>query len=116
MVSFEPVSYLQRFTSEEHLPFAILSDPERRAYRAFGLQEGTVGRIFGPATLWAYVSGILRGRWPRVPRSDDRQFRQLGGDVIINAGGKVVLLYRSKNPADRPAVGTLLDAIRRSVK
>ena len=113
MVSFEPLPHLQQFASEEHLPFTIFSDPERSAYRAFGLQEGGMQRIFGPATIWTYIGGLFRGRWPRVPRSE---IRQLGGDVVINAGGKIGLLYQSKDPADRPSVGTLLDAIRRSME
>lgn len=111
VVSFEPLEQLERYAREERLPFPVLSDPERVAYRAFGLAEASLGRLFSPGTVWVYARELLRGRWPRVRRA---KFRQLGGDVVIAADGKVALLHRSVHPADRPAVARLLDVARRS--
>jgi hypothetical protein len=110
-VSFEPLPLLLEFARREKLPFPVLSDPERKAYRAFGLQEGSARRIFGLPTIWTYLRGLFQGRWPRFPSAN---IRQLGGDILIDASGKVVLLHRSQSPADRPTVGMLLEAIRKS--
>ena len=110
-VSFESLPPLQEFTRREQLPFPVLSDPERKAYRAFGLQEGSAHRIFGLPTIWTYLRGLFQGRWPRLPSAN---IRQLGGDILIDASGKVALLYRSQSPADRPTVDMLLEAFRKS--
>lgn len=111
VVSFEPLEQLQRYALDERLPFPVLTDPERTAYRAFGLAEAPLRRLFDPATVWTYVLELLRGRWPRVRRAE---FKQLGGDVVIAADGKVALLHASAHPADRPAVARLLDVVRRA--
>jgi hypothetical protein len=113
VISFEPLEQLRNFADEESLPFLILSDTKCEAYRAFGLQEGPMHRLLGLATIRAYVQGLFQGRRPKMPRANTRQ---LGGDIVINASGKVVFLYKSKSPADRPVVGVLLDALRRSVR
>lgn len=113
VISFEPLEQLCQFAEEESLPFQILSDAKYEAYKAFGLQEGPMRRLFGLATLWAYVRGLFQGRWPRMPRANTRQ---LGGDAVIDAGGKVAFLYRSRDPSDRPAVRILLDAVRQSAQ
>jgi len=112
-VSFESLPPLQEFARREKLPFPVLSDPERKAYRAFGLQEGSAHRIFGLPTIWTYLRGFLQRRWPRLPSAD---IRQLGGDILIDAGGNIALLHRSQSPADRPGVGMLLEAIRKSIQ
>jgi len=112
-VSFEPLPHLQEFANRERLPFPVLSDPGRRAYQALGLQEGPSHRIFGLATIWTYVRSLFQGRWPRVPRAN---VLQLGGDVIIDANGIIAFLYKSRDPADRPPVAMLLDAVRRSIQ
>jgi len=36
----------------------------------------------------------------------------MGGDFIIDSMGIVRLAYRSKEPADRPGVGQLLDILK----
>jgi hypothetical protein len=112
-VSFEPLPLLQEFAKKEELPFPVLSDPERKAYRAFGLQEGSAHRIFGLPAIWTYLRGLLQGRWPRWPSAN---IRQLGGDILINTSGNIALLHRSHSPADRPGVGVLLKAIRKSIQ
>jgi hypothetical protein len=112
-VSFEPLPLLQEFARREKLPLPVSSDPERKAYRAFGLQEGSAHRLFGLPTIWTYLRGLFQGRWPRLPSAN---IRQLGGDILIDASGKVALLHRSHSPADRPTVGMLLETVRKSIK
>jgi hypothetical protein len=109
-VSFEPWPLLQEFARREKLPFPVLSDPERKAYRAFGLQEGSAHRIFGLPTIWTYLRGLFQGRLPRYPSAN---IRQLGGDILIDASGNIVLLHRSRSPADRPTAAQLLEALRK---
>jgi peroxiredoxin len=108
-VSFEGPSVIARFAERESLPYPILSDPERRAYRAFGLERGRTGQVWSLHALRTYARGLLNGRLPRLPRAD---IAQLGGDFVLDSQGKVVYEYRSEESADRPAIDTLLDAVR----
>lgn len=83
------------------LPFPLLSDPERDAYQAYGLNSGKLRRIFGPGTIWAYVKLLAAGQLYHFRRSD---FLQLGGNFVIDAAGVVRYEYRSAAPHDRPSV------------
>ncbi len=108
-VSFEEPAVIARFAERESLPYPILSDPERRAYRAFGLERGGKAQVWSPNAVRTYARGLLRGRLPHLPRAD---ITQLGGDFVLDSQGRVVYEYRSEESADRPAIDTLLDAVR----
>ncbi len=109
VVTFEPPSEAARFAQQARLPFTMLSDPDRRAYAAFGLRRGRWGQVWGWNTATAYLRGLLAGRWPRPPRGD---LGQLGGDFVLDREGRLVFAHCGRDPADRPAVGQLLAALR----
>lgn len=108
-VSFEESSVIARFAERESLPYPVLSDPERRVYRVFGLERGGMAQVWSPNALRTYLRAPLRGRLPRLPRAD---IAQLGGDFVLDARGRVVYEYRSEESADRPLIDDLLDAVR----
>ena len=108
-VSFEPPEQVRGFARVMGLPFPVLSDPDRAGYAAFGLTAGERGKVWSRQTAGAYLRGLAHGRLPHMPRGDTAQ---LGGDVILDAGGSVIYVYRSDTPADRPSVDDLLDAVR----
>ena len=87
------------------LPFPLLSDPDRDVYRAYGLRRGRLSQLLRPGTVLAYIKLLGRGRLYHFRRSD---LRQLGGDFVIDEGGKVQYQYRSAAPHDRPSVDQLL--------
>jgi len=91
------------------LPYPLLHDPDLAAYRALGLGRGTWWQVYGPATLWTYAKLLLRGRRLRRTEVDGSQ---LGGDVVIDADGRIVLAHASRTPTDRPPVAELLAAVR----
>ena len=39
---------------------------------------------------------------------------QLGGDFVLDAAGRLVHAFRSAEPTERPAIGELLEALRRA--
>ncbi|HSE05670.1 MAG TPA: hypothetical protein VLK35_16090 [Methylomirabilota bacterium] len=84
-------------------------DRGRVLYRAYGMERGHWAAIWGPATVWAYARLLVRGRRPRRPSGD---VSQLGGDVLVDPMGKVVLIHIGTGPADRPAIGVLLERVR----
>ena len=109
VVTFESPTEVTRFIAHEAIPFPVLSDVPRRAYAAFGLQRGRASKIWGWSTAKVYLRDLLGGHLPRLPHGD---LSQLGGDVVLDAGGRVLFLYRSENPTDRPSIETILAVIR----
>jgi peroxiredoxin len=112
VVSFEPPRQAARMARALGLPFPVLSDPDRRAYAAFGLRRGARERVWSWETAGAYLKGMTRGTLPRRPRGD---INQLGGDFVIAPDGRLAFAYRGDTPADRPSVDTLLAAVRDAV-
>lgn len=95
-------------------PFPILSDPDRRAYEAFGLLEGTpaqvlhdfpwkpddretVDRLFAPRK--GTERAVVDDPW------------QLPGEFVIAPGGRISLAHRYQFCEDYPPQGVLLGAI-----
>jgi peroxiredoxin len=113
VVSFEPPRQAARVARTLGLPYPVLSDPDRRAYRMFGLKQGQRERLWSTETAGAYLRGLLRGTLPRRPRGDTAQ---LGGDFVIDARGRIVFAHRGTSPADRPQVSALVDALREAVE
>ena len=109
VVSFEPPEQAERLARTLRLPYPVLSDPERRAYRAFGLTLGEQAQLWSWETAGAYLRGLTRGTLPRRPRGDTAQ---LGGDFVIDPVGRIVYAYRGATPADRPPFSDLLAALR----
>ena len=107
-VSFEPRERLFQLSRQMRLPFPLLSDPERDVYRAYGLERGRLSRIFTPATIWAYVRLLARGRLYHFRRSD---LWQLGGDLVVDGQGIVRFEHRGTAPHDRPSVERLLGVL-----
>ena len=109
VVSFADGSTLERYANDLRLQFPLLSDPERTAYVAYGLNKGGVWSIFGPKIIWQYVKLMSRGRRFRGIQADPLQ---LGGDFVIDGEGIVRFAHRSEDPADRPSADRLLEAVR----
>lgn len=94
-------------------PFPVVGDPDRKAYRAAGLEVGGWGIFLNWRALSRYLSLIFSGWIPRWPRSGEDVF-QLGGDFVLDARQQIVLAHRSEDPGDRPSMATLLEAIRQA--
>ena len=107
-VSFEPRARLLQLSRQMQLPFMLLSDPERDAYRAYGLRRGRLRHIFGPSALWTYLRLLSQGRRYHARRSD---LFQLGGDFVLDSRGVVRFEYSSVTPSDRPPVEKLLEVL-----
>src|SRR5262249_19260368 len=91
-------------------PFPVVGDPERIAYREFGLERTRWSTVFRPDVLARYTGWMLRGWIPRQP-SQGEDVLQLGGDFVLDEQQRVVYAYRSKEPTDRPKVQELLRVI-----
>ena len=110
VVTFERPEIAAGYKEETALRWPLLVDETRALYHAYGMTVGTPWQIWGPATLWAYAKLLWRGR-RMAPSTGDVD--QLGGDVLIDPSGRVVLHHVGDGPADRPEIDALLAAVRR---
>jgi AhpC/TSA antioxidant enzyme len=102
---------LAAFLREQPLPFPAVADPERTAYRAFGLERASWATLLRPGVVLRYLRLLFRGWRPR-PVREGEDVLQLGGDFVLDGEGRLVYAYRSAEPTDRPAVEALLQAVR----
>lgn len=111
VVSFVSPERLGRYLNIRPSPFRFFADPARAAYRAFGLKSATWLQILRPRVIARYFSLIFRGRMPHMAQED---VLQLGGDFVLDRAGRIVYEYRSQDPADRPSISDLLEAVRQA--
>ena len=115
LVTFTDPKRLVDYGEAHRFGFPILRDPERAAYRAFGLGRGSVRRVWGLRAARRYLE-VIRSDGVggvRLPAEDPLQ---LGGDFVIAPDGTVTFAFRSEGPDDRPSVDELVaavDSIRR---
>ena len=108
-ITFVATERLRGYLESSRWPFRVLADPELTAYRAFGLERAAWSQLFRPRVIARYLQLMIRGRVPHIARED---VRQLGGDFVLDREGRVVYAFRSEDPADRPDVDTLIEAVR----
>jgi peroxiredoxin len=110
VVSFAPPVMVAAFATELPLPFAVVSDPERKAYQAFTRGATNLRGFLKPGVIWHYLKLILRGWLPKGP-DKDADIWQLGGDFVIDADGRLRYAHASTDAADRPSNAELLAAL-----
>jgi peroxiredoxin len=108
LISFGSPDRARIWLDQTNVPFTLLLDPERKAYRAYGLEYSLL-RSWGLNVWQRYAELLLKGRkWRGIQGNSG----QLGGDVIVDSKGRIRLAYRSHDPTDRPDVQSLLAALR----
>jgi len=112
VVTFTPHAQLAGYQVRLGVPFALLSDPDRAAYQAYGLSRGSWWRVYGPRTLLRYAQLLRRGR--RLERITEDTL-QLGGDFVVGRDGRLTFAHRPIDPDDRPDVEDIVRAVRRDL-
>lgn len=111
VVMFTSPDRLDGYLARNDLPFPVLIDTDRAAYRAYGLGRASVGRAWGLRPALAYLRLLRRGRWRDLRRPTEDTL-QLGGDFVIGPDGTLVYGFWSAGPDDRPPVDELIAAAR----
>jgi hypothetical protein len=111
VVVFGAPAAVAAYQRDRLTPLAVLLDGDRAVYRAYGLGRGSVWRVWGLPTWRAYLRLIRRGRRVQRPTEDTLQ---LGGDFVIGRDGRLLYVYRSADPDDRPPVDDLVAAVHRA--
>jgi peroxiredoxin len=96
-------------------PTPVWCDPDRAAYEAFGLLEGTPPQLLhdfawhpGDETLAEEVGRTARRGTERALVDNPWQ---LPGEFVVAQGGRIVLAHRYQYCEDFPAKGVLIGAI-----
>jgi hypothetical protein len=101
---------LARYVAKSQWHVPLLSDPNRAAYAAFGLERTGRFSFFRPKVLWGYFRGMLRGYGVKAPYEGE-DILQLGGDFVLDKLRRIVFAYPSAAPTDRPSVSAIRAAI-----
>jgi len=85
------------------IPFRCLADPDCEAYRAFGLERGSIAQIMGPDVMLKTMRSLFRGNFG--PPGGD--VFQLGGAFVIGKDGIIRLAYATHDPSDIVPMDTI---------
>lgn len=98
---------------EERAPGAFcLADPDRTAYRAYGLYRGNFWQTLLSPHIWTSNRRLARekGFKPESPLAG-QDIYQMSGTFIIGRDGRIRLPYYYEDIADHPPVDLLLHGI-----
>lgn len=88
---------------------ARISDPDKRLYRAFGLEEASLRTLAHPRVWWPWFrTAILRGYGVGVAGPN---WRQLTGVFVIHRG-HILAALRHRNSAARPDYVALVHGLK----
>ena len=93
------------YVEQTGLEWPLLIDRERKLYQAFQMERGSWWAIANPVSIWRYVALMLRGR--KLQKSGE-DYRQMGGNVLLDPDGNIRLHHVSHHPHDRPEVREIL--------
>jgi hypothetical protein len=93
------------------IPYPLLLDRTKQAYRAWGMGRTTLRRsVFSPSLGLRYVKLILQGQRFLGLAPD---MLQLGGDFIVNPAGEIAFAHRMRDNGDRATAPVLMNEMRR---
>jgi len=89
-----------------------LSDPERRAYRAYGLERANIFQTFLSPHVWASNARLRREKgWSTEFPPKGQDAMQMAGIFIIGTDGRIHLPYYYDDIADHPPLDLLLHGV-----
>jgi peroxiredoxin len=88
-----------------------LSDPERKAYEAYGLQRGNLFQTFLNPKIWSAISKSRKKGYTVEPPPAGQDAMQMSGTFIISKQGRIELPYYYDHIADHPPLDLLLTGV-----
>lgn len=108
IVAFDNDFMAKAYVQATGLHWPLLLDCERKLYTAYGMARGSWWAIYNPVSIAKYIWLIIVGQKPGKPGSD---WRQLGGDVLIDPEGIIRLHHVSADPHDRPRLREIFEVV-----
>ena len=94
------------------VPYAVLVDTEMNSYRAWGLGHAGRARTYLSPTIIAQYAKKILFEGERLAIGGEPT--QLGGDFIVDAGGRIAYAHAQRSVDDRPAAGLLVRELERA--
>ena len=88
-----------------------LADPERKAYKAYGLVRGNLFQTFLNPKVWSAISKSRKKGYQVEPAPPGQDAMLMSGTFIISKDGRVELPYYYDNIADHPSLDLLLEGV-----
>ena len=89
-----------------------LSDPDRRAYEAYGLERASLWQSFLSLGVWRSNRRLKRERgWKTEMPPKGQDAMQMAGTFVIAPDGCIRLPYYYDDIADHPSVDLLLNGV-----
>ncbi|MBN1430648.1 MAG: AhpC/TSA family protein [Anaerolineae bacterium] len=88
-----------------------LADPERKAYRAYGLEPGNLFQTFLNPKVWSAISRSRKKGYEVELPPPGQDAMQMSGTFIIGTDGKVKMPYYYEHIADHPPLDLLLSGV-----
>jgi peroxiredoxin len=93
----------RQLCDSHRISFHCLADPDREAYRAFGLQRGGIAQVMGPEVMMKTMRSLFRGNFG-LPGGD---VFQLGGSFVIGKDGIIRLAHAASDASDMVSMDTV---------
>lgn len=87
-----------------------LADPERHAYRAYGLGMAGAAEVFSPQVIVGGVQAAMEGHSQGATMGEPRQ---MPGLFVIGKGGALLLAHYSRTVADHGEPAAIRAALER---
>ncbi|MGZ6544760.1 MAG: SelL-related redox protein [Actinomycetota bacterium] len=94
------------------MPFTVLFDPDRAAFRAYGLEHARALQVLAPKTALPWMRLQLHSE-TRHRGLHGGSLTQLAGTFIVDQTGEVRMAYRSRHVAESPENQAILDVLWR---
>jgi peroxiredoxin len=107
LITMSPPEDAAEFRKRFDLPFSVLSDPDQRAYQAFGVPRGGIMSYMGPRTWGPGLAAVLK-YGVGVPVGD---VTQLSGGYVVDTHGAIRYAHPSKHSVDLPNHDELIAAV-----
>ena len=89
----------------------FLSDTERKAYQAYGLERGNLFQTFLNPKVWSAISKARKQGYQVENPPDGQDAMQMSGTFIISQAGQIELPYYYDHIADHPPLELLLSGV-----
>lgn len=96
------------FCEGADVPFTCLADPDREAYRAFGLERGGISELLGPRNWTRGVKAVLEGHVQGATVGDPRQ---MPGAFVFDGDGVVRYAHYAREVSDNPSNDELFEVL-----
>ena len=100
--------HAQRFCGKLAPNLVCHVDQDETAYKTYGLQQGGILALAGPATFIAAARAAASGHVQGEATGDTRM---LPGTFIIDGTGIVQFAYYSRHPGDHPKIKKLVEVM-----